>query len=234
MPAHRRNSPRRRRIAPIAFAVTALASAGLSLALTGTLSGFVASITNDQNTAGTGTLTMEETGPAASGSGTQTCRSTDNTGNTATCSTINKFGANMNMVPAATANDGWSTPTSVTIKNTGSAAASSFLLAGGTCTPGNNSATSSHGTGDLCSVLNVRIKSTGAGGTPLTVFDGKASALATATMSSSTSPAFMPAPPAPGDAAGVVFTISVQVDPSAGNAYQGRTASMPLTWTFNS
>jgi len=64
----------------------------VAFTFTPTFAGFAASIQNTINSASTGTLTMKET------SGTYTCNSTDGAGattNSATCSTINKYGGKL-------------------------------------------------------------------------------------------------------------------------------------------
>jgi hypothetical protein len=209
---------RRLRFAPVAIAAGVLGAVLLSVSMTGTLSGFVASITNNTNTAATGALVMQEQNAGA----TVTCLSTDGgsvSTNTATCSTINKFGGSTTMVPGQTV----STP--ITIKNVGSVPASTFTLSTGTaCSQVNNTATTYNGTAtDLCAKLNVVITS---GAT--TVFSGTAAALGTATASSFT----MPTAPAAG--VSVPFTIAVTLLSTVGNTYSGLSASVPMTWTFNS
>lgn len=188
----------------------------LSLSLTGTMSGFVASITNSNNTAATGALVMQEQNSGA----TVTCLSTDGgsvSTNAATCATINKFGGSTTMTPGNTVT------TPITIKNIGTVAASTFTLTpGGTCTQTNSGAL--NGTAvDLCAKLNVVITS---GAT--TVFSGTAASLATATAAAFT----MPTAPAAGTS--VPFSFAVTLASSAGNAYQGLQASVPLTWSFSS
>lgn len=216
---------RRVRFAPIAIVTGVVGVALLAVSMTGTLSGFVASITNSTNTAASGALVMQEQNAGA----TVTCLSTDGgsvSTNASTCSTINKFGGSTTMVPGQTIT------TPITIKNIGTVPAGSFTLTpGGTCTqsantPVNTATTSSTTSGsanDFCAKLNVVITS----GT-VTVFSGTAASLAGAASSSFT----MPAAPAAG--VSVPFTFAVTLSSSAGNAYQGLAASLPLTWTFNS
>ncbi|MFM9432233.1 hypothetical protein [Arthrobacter sp. MP_2.3] len=213
-----RPRPNRRRFTPIALGAGVLGTVLLSLSMTGTLSGFAASITNNTNTAGSGSLVMEE---KTTGGTPVTCLSTDGgtvSTNTATCSTINKFGGSMTMVPGGPAVN-----TPITIKNIGSVAAATFTLTHGTtCTQSNNGA--QNGTAlDLCAKLNVVITSGAA-----TVFSGTAASLAAAPASAIT----MPAAPAAGIS--VPFNIAVSLDPSAGNTYQALAASLPLTWAFAS
>lgn len=202
----------RRRMAAI-VAAGVVASAALALSMTGTFSAFVASITNDTNTVGTGALTMLESGAG----GTVTCSSTDPGGsgpNQATCSTINKFGGDLALVPGAT------TSTAVTIQNTGSVAATTFTLTPGTCVQSANGTAPGSAT-DLCAKLNIVVTSGAA-----TVYSGTLAALATQ------GAVALPGPVAAG--AVVPFTFQVTLDPSADSTYQGLQASLPLTWTFTS
>ena len=125
---------KRVRFAPIAIGTGALAAVLLSLTMSGTLAGFTASINNNTNTAASGSLVMQEQNAGA----TVTCLSTDLgsvSTNASTCSTINKFGGSTTMVP------GQLVTTTVTIKNVGSAPASTFTLTpGATCAQTNNGA----------------------------------------------------------------------------------------------
>lgn len=212
------SAAKRLHFAPIAITTGVLATALLSLSMTGTLSGFIATITNDTNTAASGSLVMQETGPAAA-----TC--TSSTGglgtNSATCSTINKFGGLTTMVP------GQSVTTTVTITNLGSVTGKNFTLAApSACVQSANGAINGSAL-DLCSKLNVVITS----GTSTPVFSGTAANLANAT--ALTTPAItQPANLAPG--ASLAFNFTVTLDSSAGNTYQGLGATMPLVWSFTS
>ncbi|WP_108248914.1 hypothetical protein [Planctomonas deserti] len=211
------NTPeiKRRRFTRASIVTGVLGAALLSVSMTGTLSGFVASITNTTNTAGSGVIAMQETSTTGTPA---TCSSTDGGGvssNSANCTTINKFGGNVNMVPGSTST------TSITIKNTGTVAASSFTLTpGAVCQQSKNGTVNGTAT-DLCAKLNVVITS---GAT--TVFSGTAAALANAPAAAFA----MPAAPAAG--ASVPFTFAVTLASSADNTYQGLAASLPLTWTF--
>ncbi|MBK4347372.1 hypothetical protein [Lacisediminihabitans changchengi] len=211
----------RRRFVPLAIATGVIGAALLATSMSGTLSGFAASITNSNNTAATGALVMQEQSSDAT---PITCLSTDGgsiSTNTATCSTINKFGGSTTMVPGQTVT------TAISIKNVGSVAASTFTLTpGATCAQAANG--SLNGTAaDLCAKLNVVIKS----GTA-TVFTGTAATLAGAVAGSGANAIAMPAAPAAG--VSVPFTIAVTLALAAGNTYQGLSASLPLTWTFAS
>src|ERR1700753_2489587 len=96
--ARHRTPRRRRRFVPLVWLASAGAVFAMALGVGGTLSGFTASINNSTNTAGSGTLLMQEGGP-----GSVTCLSsaagTVTAANAGTCSTINKFGGNLQMVP---------------------------------------------------------------------------------------------------------------------------------------
>jgi hypothetical protein len=204
---------RRRRFVPLVWGSSLVAMALLALGVGSTLSGFSASITNSKNTAGSGTLVMEEDGPGStvclsSAAGTVTAT------NSGTCSTINKFGGNTAMVP------GTPVTTSITIKNNGTSPANTFTLTPGACTQSANGAVNGTAT-DFCSKLDVTITS---GST--TIFTGTAASLAAGGVIN------LPAPVAAG--ASVPFTFTVTLDPSADNSYQGLAASEPLTWQFAS
>jgi hypothetical protein len=204
------------RLAPLAVATGIAGSLLLSLSLTGTLSGFVASINNNNNTAATGALVMQEQNSTA----TVTCLSTDGgsvSTNTSTCSTINKFGGSTTMVP------GVPVVTDITIKNVGTVAAATFTLTpGATCTQSNNGALNGTAT-DLCAKMNVVITS-GAS----TVFTGTLASLAGA------APAAFTMPAAPAAGATIPFKFTVTLAAASGNTYQGLAASLPLTWAFAS
>lgn len=185
----------------------------LAFSMTPTFSAITAQIVNNDNTAGTGTLTMQES------DGKSTCNSTDGgsiSTNSATCSSINKFGGDLAMSPSDTSK------TSITVKNTGTIDAASFTLQGGACTQAVNGSTGGTAT-DLCAKYDIVIKS----GTS-TVYSGTAAALAGQTIDllallGKTSVAAGETMP---------LTIEATLNASAGNAYQGLKISQPLTWTF--
>jgi hypothetical protein len=209
------NQKRRRGSVAIPVIVAGgISSMLLAFSMTPTFAALAATIQNSTNTAGTGTLVMEERNSA----GTVTCTSTDGGSvatNSATCATINKYGGSMVMVP------GSAVSTDITIKNTGSVAASSFSVTGGTCTQSANGTVNGTAT-DLCGKLNVVVKS----GTT-TIYSGTAAGFTTTTdilnKLSTTSVAA---------GASIPVNISVTLDPSAGNAYQGLKASQAITWAF--
>ena len=187
-----------------------LSSLVLALGMTPTFSAFTAQILNDTNTAGSGTLVMEESNAA----GTVTCNSASGgvSTNSATCSTINKYGGDLAMIPGKTVT------TVINIKNAGSVTASTFSLTPGTCTQATNGTVNGTAT-DLCKKIKLVITS---GST--TVYNGTADAF-TAAVS-------LPVPVASG--VSVPFSFSVTLDNTVSNAYQGLKVSQPLTWNFQS
>ena len=205
---------KRVRFAPLVLATSVAAAALLSVSMSGTLSGFVASITNTNNTAASGSLVMEE---KSTGTTPVTCLSTDGgsvSTNTATCSTINKFGGSTTMVP------GTPVSTTISIRNTGTLNASTFTLTPGTTCTQTAIATPSGTATDLCAKMALVVKQDGAqvySGT-LTAFAGSAAKSLTTVAAGGSS----------------TFTFAVTLDSAATNAYQGLQASVPMTWTFNS
>ncbi len=204
---------KRLRFVPLTIASGVLSATLLSLSLTGTLSGFAASITNSTNTAASGTLTMQETNAGA----TVTCTSTDGgsvSTNSATCSSINKFGGSTNFAP------GSSVATTISIKNTGTVTASTFSLTpGAACTQSNNGSVNGSAT-DFCSKMNLTVTqgSTSVFSGTLASFAGS-SPISLGSVSAGTT---------------LPFTFTVTMASSAGNTYSGLAASVPMTWTFNS
>lgn len=190
----------------------------IAFTFTPTFAGFAASIQNSLNTATTGTLTMKET------SGSATCSSTDGAGastNTATCSTINKYGGTSTPLVAG----GAPNTTTINLQNTGSVAATSFSLTPGACSqssvPG---ATLAGSANDLCSKVKVAVKSGSS-----TIYTGTAAGLQTGgavDLLAKLGKANIAANES------VPITFEVSLDASAGASYQGLQVSQPLTWTF--
>ena len=212
MNAHSLPKAKRRRLTPIALTTGVVAAALLSLSMTGTLSGFAASINNTTNTVATGALVMQE----QNSDGSITCLSTDGgtiSTNSATCATINKLGGTTTLVPGQTVT------TNITIKNVGTVNAGSFTLTPSACVQ--SAAATPAGTAtDLCTQLQLTITQ---GAT--TVYTGTAAGLGTAVRT-------ITGPPAAG--VSLPFTFTVTLPSSAGNTYQNLKASIPLLWTFNS
>jgi hypothetical protein len=117
---------------------------------------------------------------------------------------------------------GQTVTTPVTIKNTGTVAASTFTLTpGATCAQSNSGAANGTAT-DLCAKLSVVITNTTAN---TVVYSGTLAALAGS--SAYTLPAV-----AAGGTTG--FSFAVTLASSAGNTYQGLQASLPLVWNYAS
>jgi hypothetical protein len=215
------SSPQQRRFVRLIVAAGLVGALLMSMAMTNTFSAFVASITNTNDTAATASLVLQESGAP----GTTPCTSTDGGGvstNTATCATFNKYGGNTTMVPSNAAGTTNNVVTTVNFRNTGTATATAFTMAFGTCT---QTAGAGAGTAtDYCSKLHVKVTS----GATVVQADTVASTLAGTTV---TLPAALV--PAPGGAA-IAVTFTVYIDSTATNAYQGISASQPITWTLSS
>ncbi|NUP75239.1 MAG: hypothetical protein HOQ07_11420 [Sinomonas sp.] len=199
----------------IAFAALGgvAASALLAVAMSPALAAFTASIANSANGAGSGTISLQET------SGSAVCNSTDGGSisvNSATCTSINKYGGDMTMVP------GQSVATSVTLTNTGTSPVSVFTLTPGACTQSANGTVNGSAT-DFCSKLQLAVVS----GTT-TLFSGTAEQFA----ARSSSPVALTVPLAAG--ASQTYTFTVTLDSAAGNTYQGLKAAQSMTWTASS
>lgn len=206
-------STKGRRVAFPALIAGGVSAILLAFSMTPTFSAVTAQIINGANTAGTGSLTMQES------DGTTVCNSTDGgsiSTNSATCSTINKYGGDLAMSP------GDKSTTNITITDTGTVDATSFTLLGGACTQATNGSVGGTAT-DLCAKYDIVIKS---GST--TIYTGTAAALAGQTLN------LMTLLGKTSIAAGetVSFTIDATLNASAGNTYQGLKISQPLTWTF--
>lgn len=190
----------------VGLAASVLTAAALT---TGALGAFTASILNDTNTAGTGAIVMRET------YGSEVCESTDGgsiTTNSATCTSINKYGGNLDMSPT-----GDPVSTTVVIENIGTGTAQTFTLTGGTCTQSNNGTLNGTAT-DFCSKVLVKIYEDGA-----LIYDGTATGLNGLVLDlAHPIPPNMP----------FSYTFEVSIDETADNTYQGLQALQPLTWTF--
>jgi hypothetical protein len=223
-----RHSSKRRRLVPLVWVAGAASAVLLGLTVTGTISGWTASITNTTNTTGSGTLLMQETNSV----GPVTCYSNGTVNgtigtNNANCSTINKFGGDqtngLNLAPGTAA-----TVTTVSIKNAGTIAASQFALTGGLCTQsantGNAGVIANGSATDFCAKVNVTIKEAG-----VVVFAGTAAQLAGAT-GATTNTLTLLGPVAANTAVSMEFDVSLAS--GADNTYQGLALSLPMTWQF--
>lgn len=217
------SSRQQRRFVRLIVAAGLVGALMMSLAMTNTFSAFVATITNTNDTAAAGSLILQESGAP----GTTPCTSTDGGGvstNTSTCATFNKYGGSTTMVPSNAGGTTNNVVTTVNFKNTGTLPATSFTMAFGACTqpaaaPGAGSAT------DFCSKLHVKVTSNAT----VVQADTVASTLANTTVS-------LPAAliPAANSGSTIPLTFTVYLDSTAGNTYQGLSASQPITWTLTS
>jgi len=212
------NTSKKRKLSLPLVLAGGVSSLVLALGMSPTFSAFTASITNNANNAGTGTLSMAET---TTGTSPVTCNS--NVSGTANCAT-NKYGGSTTMVP------GTAVATDITIKNTGTVAAQSFTLAFGACT---NTPTAV----DLCSKMLVEVKSgTGSTAKVLTPANSTAKTLADLTAPIDIKTVLGGSPIAGGTGAvAIPFTITVTMPTGTGdNAYQGAQISQAMTWSFQS
>jgi hypothetical protein len=212
------SAPRRRRFLPLVWLASAVAALVVALGVSGTLSGFTASIQNTTNTAATGTLLMTETGVT---NATGSCYSNGTVNgapdsNAGTCATINKFGGSTTMAPGVA---GPAVTVSLTDNGTINAAAFS-LTPGATCAQSTNGAVNGSAT-DLCTKLNVTISN--GTGTSGDLYTGTLAGLAGHAAFTLT---------ALNAGSSASFTFQVTLASGAGNSYQGLKASLPLTWAF--
>ena len=213
-----------RRLSPLVVIIVAglVGALAMALTMTNTFSAFVATVTNTNDTAASGSVVLRE----ASANGATSCSSTDSTtisSNSSTCSTINKYGGSTTMTPSDAAGTSNTVVTTVMFRNTGSVEASSFTLGVGACTQGRNGTVNGTAT-DLCSKLRGTISS---GSMVL----GSASLADAARFTFPLPPSMIPA--AHG-ATTVPITFTIWLDSSADNSYQGLSASQPITWTLSS
>lgn len=204
-------SHRRRRVAPLIWISGGLAAVLLILGVSGTLSGWTqAIITNDTNTVqAADSLILQESGPNSA-----VCNSTDGggSGNSFTCSTIDKYGGVAS--PLAPGDD---QSVTVTLKNTGTTTGS-LTLAPGACVKSVGSPTA---TVDICDVATVTVVCTAPSaldttGTPVALSSFGNQAVATLSAGDSTDCTFDVAMPA---------TASAQIG--------GQVATQPLVWTLS-
>jgi hypothetical protein len=200
---------KRRRGAPLVWGASALAAGILVLGVTGTLSSWTSAvITNDTNT----TKASDAVALSEAQGGTVCVDTATTADNTATCSTINKYGGTATTLsPGATAHT-----TTVTLKNTGTGAGA-LTLAAGTCT---SSGGATGSTGNLCDQATVTVEcptgTTTSGPSTLNAFDA-AAASSVANLAAGAS---------------VVCTLSVSLPSTAPAGVSGMVASQPLVWTL--
>ena len=189
----------------------------LALGMTPTFSSFTASISGDANSAGAGTIVMQE----MDSSGTIICLSTDDGGvsmNAASCPGINRYGGSVGMRP------GDSAIVVTYIRNVGAVAAAAFSLTPGACVQAATAPSSGSAT-DFCSRISVSITSDAA-----TIFSGTAETLGAAGTIDVLSRLGL-ARVEPGQQ--TPLTVTTTMDPAVDNSYQGLKVWQPLTWTFS-
>ncbi|GAB2984131.1 hypothetical protein [Frigoribacterium salinisoli] len=217
MPSHASARPRRSRTTPLALTTGLVGSTLLALSLTGTLSGFTASITNDPGTAGTGTLAMEQRLVSSDRSTAGTVGATCTSGSSAACTSVDLLGGDLGMTPG-----GPSSTVAIDIVNTGTTPAGSFTVDLGDCvtTPQPGRATSTS-TGELCDHVLVAVSTGGRA-----VFEGR--------LTDVQNLAGLPVAPPPGPGGSVRIEVVVRIDGGAGDDVQGLQVAMPVTWRFTS
>ena len=183
-----------------------------------TSASFTAAITNSDNWARSASIVMEEKQfpDSSRTTASQTCLSSNGTGNAFTCTTINKYGG-QTLVP------GGSVTTYLTIRNTGDTAATAFTLTGAACTKTGVGAYV--GSGNLCDSLQVAVTDLGNG---KTVFNGSATSLV-----STVNDVLSALGKASVTTADVInLEVKVTLPAGADNSVMGQKAAQQLTWTF--
>ncbi|UAJ81765.1 hypothetical protein IT072_20685 (plasmid) [Leifsonia sp. ZF2019] len=197
----------------------AVASIALALSVTGSLSGFTASITNPNNRVTTGTLSMEEQGLDTDGSPQGAACTSDGKG-TAKCTTVNLFGSGSVTSPLA---PGGTNETDVVIKNTGTIDAKTFALAPTTaCTSSGGGVGGGAAPTDFCDQVHLEVAIDGT-----TYFSGSLTAFAANTAPNVIQP--LPAVAA-GDSKTLSFTTTLPQ--TLGNEYQSTQAQVGAKFTF--
>lgn len=217
--------PRRRRGFVLA-AAGAVSAVVLALGISGTLSSWTEAVLgNDDNHADSATsVVLEETGPGAT-----TCTTSGTASNTATCSTINKYGDDGAAATGVTALEpGDSISTTVTLTNTGSGDAATFTLTPGACSAtyhsGTNSGQAPAPLDDLCSQLTVAVSCDDAGA--VNVLSVAAVALGTFSGAQTITGGL-----GSGDAVDCTFTVALPAATAAN--YGGQTVAQDLVWRIS-
>ena len=214
---------RNRKFLPLLLAAGLVAVLAGALGTTGALSGFTASINNNANSVGSATLIMSET------QGGTTCLSsaagTVTAANAGTCA-INKFNGSTTILP------GVPVTSTVTIKNSGTAPATSFSLTPSGCVASANGANVGTDTTGFCGKVDITLQDAT---TPICVIPAGPAACAAPAITNTlatlgTTPIVLAVPLAPG--ASRSFTFTVMLDNTATNADQGILASEQLNWAF--
>jgi len=211
-------------------------TAAVVLALAGftgvaTIASFSAETTNPTNKFATGTLVLSNkvnTGTLCLSTG----GGSTNTNANAACDSL----------LVGTLQPGQPGSTNLTLKNEGSLDASALTVYSGACTNADAVGETYHGTGSVCGQLQLTIQrySDAARTTPSECVYGGGTATTCAFNSSKTFTDFVTNYGSAGTARTIgsgltsgttaYFTIAVQMPSSAGNTYQGRAATIDLTW----
>lgn len=225
---HSRSHPGWRRPVPLLWAACAVAAGVLALGVSGTLASWTtATVTNDaSSTATTGAVILREVGPDGTAAHTaQTCFSSSDPSNVATCSTINAYGGTT--APLA---PGGSQVSDLTFTNVGSSPATRLVLTPGTCAQTPTAGTGTPPAANVCtngeltvavSCSNGATYSAGSAWNDLKYAAGAPGAMPVLTRSA-------------GLAAGASATcrITVALTGAAGVLNQGVTMTQPVTWTL--
>lgn len=190
--------------------VLASASSAVLLAVPvmgSTMAGFGAEIANTVNTAGSGYLELTET----NSDGSVTCVSSVDglADNEAECSTIDKYGAELDMAPGDVVS------TTVTLENSGTIDANTFTLTPGACA--SESTSGAIGAGELCDHMYVTVSDSSGevvARTALSAWSGVVNLTALAAGASET------------------FTFDIELDSGAPTSVQGMTLAQILTWNL--
>jgi hypothetical protein len=146
----RRRRLGRRQVVPFVWAASILCLVVLGLGLTGTMAGFNAQITNNANSAGTGSVLMTEASGATTCYSNGATSTTSITTNANTCA-INKLGGDLTMQP------GTESTVNVTITDSGTLPVqTAFTLTPGGCSQSANGSPSGADT-SFCGVVDVAI-----------------------------------------------------------------------------
>jgi hypothetical protein len=233
----------RNRKGGIVAALIGVAALGLTAATT--LAGFSASITNPTNTFSSGTLLLSE---LPSGQTTPCLSSPNTAGGITTNVNSNCTYDNFSGSTTPGAEPG-GTPVSTTVvfTNTGSLASVGGLsVLAGTCSvtgnppggTGANAASTGSDTTGFCGKVDVQIENDTVAGSPSCLYGGTSGSACPTTMSNTYTLASLATAGSQvvkthfAAGASQTLKITVGLDPSATNADQGLTATVPLTWSL--
>lgn len=210
----------------------ALAALVLVLGVSGTLSSWTEAIlTNDDNTAdAAAAVVLEETGPDGLG-GTATCTTSGTATNTATCSSVNKYGdAGVTAAGGTALQPGDTVSTTVTLTNTGPGDASTFTLTPSACGSTYNTGAQQNDPpaagDDLCTQLEASVTCVDDAATPATVLTVAATKLSVLSGAQTITGGLTS-----GSAVTCTFTVSLPATTPAN--YSGQTVEQDLTWTIS-